>query len=152
MKSPKVGDVFEIATTKGKAFFQYVLNKPDTGQLIRILPGLYNDTNNLEELVKGNELFFVYFPLKAAYKQGILKHLGNYDVPKSFKPPRYMRSKSVDKDGNLIKWHIVDTETWHREPVSELSNDQKKLSPWGIWNDSLLIERLSNGWNLDKWV
>lgn len=153
LKRLKVGDVFEISTPNGNAFFQYVHNESDTGQLIKILPGLFSDKpDNIENLVKGDGLFFIYFPLKAAYKQGIVKVLGNEAVPENFSPPKHMRSKMVDKDGNLICWQIVDCKTLQRESVSELSAEQKKLSPWGIWNDTLLIERLSSGWTLDNWI
>ena len=53
--------------------------------------------------------------------------------------------------GEFLGWHIVDTETWQRQLVKTLSPEQKKLSPWGIWNDTLLIENLVNDWSLEKW-
>jgi hypothetical protein len=37
----KLGDVLEIETTKGLAYFQYTHQHPVYGGLIRVLPGLY---------------------------------------------------------------------------------------------------------------
>jgi hypothetical protein len=153
MAKLNVGDIFEIKTAKGKSFFQYVYSNTNVGELIRILPGLYQDnTPDLKEIVKSNELFYVHFPLKAAVKQKIVNFIGNYDIPKDFEIPKYMRSKKVDQKGNFICWQIINYETWVRESVIELSNDQKKLSPWGVWNDTLLAERLSEKWTPEKWV
>ena len=37
--------------------------------------------------------------------------------------------------------------------VKELTGGgQKELSPWGIWNDTLLIERMMEGWTPEKWI
>ncbi|GGA49178.1 hypothetical protein [Psychrobacillus lasiicapitis] len=55
-------------------------------------------------------------------------------------------------NGVLICWHIIDYDTWSRENVERLSKEQKQLSPWGIWNDTLLKQRLAEGWTLDKWI
>lgn len=153
MKRIKIGDVFRIKTDNGIAYFQYVFNNKTIGELIRILPGLYEEQlNNLSDLVEEKELFFIHFPLKAAYKQEIVNFVDNFDLPKSLKLPRYMRSKKVDNESKLISWQIIDYNTWKRESVNKLSPEQIKLSPWGTWNDTLLIERLSEGWTLDKWL
>jgi hypothetical protein len=53
--------------------------------------------------------------------------------------------------GEFLGWHIVNTATWHNTLVKNLSSEEKKLSPWGIWNDTLLIERLTNDWSLENW-
>lgn len=152
VKRIKVGDVFEINTPKGKAYLQYVYNNPDITELIRVLHGkYYEQPNDLSSIIEGNELYLVHFPLKVAYKRGIVKLIGRFNVPNEFQIPKNMRSLHVDVDGNRI-WYIVDYDTWRREPVKELSNEQIKLSPWGTWNDTLLIERISEGWTLDKWI
>lgn len=149
----KVGDVFQILTPKGKAYIQYVFNNETIGELIRVFPGLYdNQPINLEEIVTRNEEYFVHFPVKAANKQKLIDKMGNYGLPKGFDIPKLFRTIIKDNDGNLIGWHIIDYDTWQRETVKELTGEQKKLSPWGTWNDTLLVERISQGWTLDKWV
>lgn len=150
MKKIKLGDIFEITTPKGKAYLHYVNKDKTTGELIRVLQGLYKEEpTDLDKLVGSSELFYVSFPLSYAYKKGIVKVVGNYN-PLIFDIPKYMRSEHIIK-GNFLGWHIINTNTWERTLVKNLTDEQKKLSPWGIWNDTLLIEKLTNNWNLDKW-
>lgn len=60
----KTGDVFEIETSNGLAFFQYVHKDETIGSLIRILPSLHEDIQSdmLNELVKQKELYLIHFP------------------------------------------------------------------------------------------
>ena len=153
MKKITIGDVFSINTPKGIAYFQYVYKDSDGIELIRILPGLFsNIPADLGDLVRQKELFFISFPLSAAYRKKIVELVGGYSIPEDFQRPKFMRIRNADRDGNLINWYIVDTDTLKREKVLELTEEQKKLSPWGSWNDTFLIERLTEGWTLDKWV
>lgn len=152
MKKIAVGDVFRIDTPKGKAYFQYVYKDETDVELIRIFPGLFLDEpSNWEEFIKQKEQFLIFFPLAAAYKKKIVLLVENYPIPEGFQKPKYMRTKNVDAQGKFINWHIVDVETLKREQVIELNETQKKLSPWGVWNDTLLVERLTENWTLDKW-
>lgn len=153
MKRIKVGDVFEIDTPKGRAYIQYVLKNKMIGELIRVLPGVYeNQPDNLLQIVNAKEEYFVHFPVKAANKQKIINLMGNFGLPKGIDIPKQFRTKKMDKHGTPIGWQIIDYETWQRETVDELLDEHKKISPWGIWNDTLLIERISQGWNLDNWI
>lgn len=153
MKKIEIGDLFEIDTPRGKGYFQYAYSDKLNGALIRVLPGLYVDQiQDIMSLVVTKESYFIYFPLKAAYKRGIVKMVGNYELPIDLKLPKQMRSKNVDKNGNLICWFIIDCDTWQRINVQKLTEEQKKLSPWGIWNDTLLIERMVEGWTPEKWI
>jgi len=137
MKSIQLGDVFEIPAPSGKEIFQYVHQHKTIGELIRILPGLYETTpENIDPIVNQKELYFVHFPLKAAYRRGIVDCLGNFDIPQSVSIPAHFRDKHVVR-GDFICWHIVDYATWKRTSVKELSKEQVMLSPWGVWNDTL---------------
>lgn len=146
----KLGDIFEINTTKGKAYLHYIYKDKTVGDLIRVLPGLYSDRpDNLLKLAGSKETFMVFFPLSAAYKQKIVEQVGHYPTD-SFKKPKHMRIEHIIR-GEFLGWHIVDTETWQRQLAKTLTPEQKKLSPWGIWNATLLIENLTNDWTLEKW-
>lgn len=151
MKRIQIGDVFEIITPKGKGYFQYVYNNKKITELIRILPSLYlEQPKDMVQVVTKKEVYFVHFPLKAAYRRRIVKLVGSYDLPNELELPKKMRT--VYRVGNLMCWHIVDYNTWKRESVKELNEEQKKLSPWDIWNDTFLIERLAEGWTPEKWI
>jgi hypothetical protein len=69
---------------------------------------------------------------------------GNFNLPQDFVLPKIFRSKCTIK-GQFINWHIIDYETWKIEQVQGLSDEQKQLSPWETWNDTLLKERLDEG-------
>lgn len=150
MTKIKIGDIFEINTPKGKAYLHYIYKDSVTGELIRVLPGLYSERPvNFNELAALKERYIVSFPLTAANKQKIVEQVGSYTV-NNFNKPKKMRIEHNIR-GEFLGWHIVDTDTWQRQLVKELNSEQKKLSPWGIWNDTLLIENLVNNWSLENW-
>ncbi len=153
MRKAQIGDLFGIETPKGIGFFQYVyLNPKDDIELIRVLPGLYaEEPQNMENLVSQKEVYFIQFPVRAAYRRKIIHLFGRYEIPSGIEvPPKQMRTTHFIRR-EFICWHIVDFETAQRVSVKELSDEQKKLSPWGIWNDTLLIEKMVEGWTPEKW-
>ena len=145
----KTGDIFEIKTSKGKAYLHYIFKDETNGDLVRVLPGLYSDQpDDVESLASADESFLVFFPLSAANRKKIVEKVGHYTS--DYTRPEYMRTEHYIR-GEFLGWHIIDTDTWQRELVKELNDSQKQLSPWGIWNDTLLVERLEEGWTLDSW-
>lgn len=152
MRRIKIGDVFEIKTSEGKGYLQYVFANKTIGELIRVFPQQYSeDFGEVSSVIKSEDYYFVYFPLKAALKQELVQFVHNFSIPSEVKLPDQMRARNVDKDGNFVSWQIVDYSTWQRTNVKELSPSDKKLSPWGTWNDTLLVERIEEGWKPEKW-
>ena len=154
LKNVKYGDVFELATTMGMAYFQCVKETPVTeSEIIRIFPGVYKDviSAKLDELAKQQEIFFVQFPVKYGVRKNVIKFVGNFNVPENTVVPKYYRDKHIVK-GEFISWHIIDIQTLKIESVRELSEEHRKLSPAGMWNDTLLAERIAEGWTPEKWV
>lgn len=150
MKRLKLGDLFELETSEGYAYVHFIYKDNKLGELIRILPQLYNARpSNLGEIVSHQERFMVFFPLSIARKRKIVNYVGNYNI-EGYNKPKYMRTEYTVK-GEFLGWHIIDTETWQRRLVKSLTSEEKKLSPWGIWNDTLLIERINQNWNIDDW-
>ena len=150
MSKIKIGDIFEINTSKGKAYLHYIFKDEVIGELIRVLPGLYSERPaSLDNLAKSKEKFMIFFPLSAANKRKIVENVGYYPAD-NFERPKYMRYDHNVR-GTFLGWHIVDTNTWHRQLVKSLTPEQKQLSPWDVWNDTLLIERLVSNWSLESW-
>lgn len=146
----KEGDIFEIETPKGKAYLHYIHKDKVTGELIRVLQGLYSERPIVfDELASLKERFIVSFPLSAAKKQNIVVRVGFYPAS-NYSKPKLMRTEYKVR-GELLGWHIIDTDTWQRQLTKTLTSEQKKLSPWGIWNDTLLVENLVNDWSLENW-
>lgn len=153
MKRIEIGDIFEIETPRGIGYLQYVYDNKAISELIRVFPGVFIESvKDLSRMASEKELYFVHFPLKAALRKGIVKRVGHFALPNDLRLPQKMRVEFTDKGGRVTHWHFVDYETWQRESVEILSPEQVKLSPWETWNDTLLIERMSQGWSLENWV
>ncbi|MBX3253666.1 MAG: hypothetical protein KF862_05950 [Chitinophagaceae bacterium] len=151
MSKIKLGDIFEIITPKGNAYLHFIHKSSETGELIRVLQGLYvKRPDNFDKLVTLEERYIISFPLSAADKKKLVEHVSYFPISK-FNKPKLMRTE-YNVGGKFLGWHLVDTETWQRQLVKTLTPEQKKLSPWGIWNDTQLIESLINDWSLENWV
>lgn len=146
MKKTEIGSIYSLKADKNKIFFQFV-STDKNGELIKVFTDEEND--NLNSLKISKNFFFIYFPISLAFKENIISYEGSVDL-RDFKKPLFMRSKHIIR-GDFKGWHIINIETLKREFVKELNEEQKKLSPFGIWNPSLLIERLKDGWNLNNW-
>lgn len=147
----EIGDVFEISTKKGKAYIQYVKAPKDNNEVekIKVCYSLYDLRPDDINKILNEDFFYLSFILKAAYKKGLVEKIGNYNLPENFEYPRYFRTEHMFKEDS---WQIIDSHTYKRESVDTLTEEHRKLSPWGTWNDTLLIERLEEGWRLENWI
>ena len=146
----ELGAVFELKTKQGNAYLHYIYEDKELGELVRVLPGFYTERpTSFDEVARGQERYMIFFPLAAASKRKLVEQVGAYPTA-GFHKPKYMRTPHTVK-GAFLGWHIVDTDTWHRQLVKTLTPAQKRLSDWGSWNDTLLVERLEQGWVLEDW-
>jgi hypothetical protein len=145
-KRIKLGDVIEVQTKSGLAYAQYALKKEQWGALLRILPGLFEQRPpDLCELVKAKERFVTFFPLQAAINRKIFDAVGNCDVPEwAQRLPLFRAAGYVDKLGKVHDWWLWNGEREWR--IERLSEDQAKLPMRSVWNDTLLIQRIEEGW------
>jgi hypothetical protein len=126
-------------------------NRAGAGELIRVLEGCHTQQpENLDVFVEKKEAFKVFFPLSYAVKRGIVEYVASYSDIKHSKP-QFMRTEHAIR-GEFLGWHIVNTDTLERRLVTVLSDGEKQLSPWGIWNDTLLKEMMEIEWSLEKWL
>lgn len=145
-----IGDIVEISTSKGLAYAQFSHKQATHGALLRILPGIFELENvELDQLIKKTAQFSVFFPLQAAVNQNIFKIVGNYPVPESAQAFPLFRCAARDfRTGKVQAWWFWDgVKEWR---VGDITADQRKLSIRGIWNDTLLIERIEAGWTPEK--
>jgi hypothetical protein len=151
MGKVKPGDVFEINTKIGKCYLQYCLLNANGVELIRVLAGVYKtQPSNISEIVGAPERYVVHFPVAAAFRKKLIALIDNFPLPPGFSKPHLMRATYLSQ-GKFLGWHIIDTKTLQRRYVKELSVAERFLSPWGIWNDTFLKERLVEGWSLENW-
>lgn len=149
-KKIELGDIFKLKTDKGYVYLQCVRIPEDKRQEVELIR-IYNDVHPTQTtdltLIQKSSYFYLSFVLQAAYNRKIVEKVGNALLEPDFKAPRYFRTENPFGEG----WQIVDSETMHRQTFKELTDEQKKLSPWGGWNDTLIIERLDEGWTLENW-
>ena len=149
-KKIEIGDIFELQTNKGYAYMQCVRIPEDKRQdleLVRVYYKVHPSKTMDISIIQESSFFYLRFVLQAAYNRKIVDKIGNASLEPNFHHPRYFRTENAFGDG----WQIIDSANWHRETKKELTAEQKKISPWGTWNDTLLIERLDEGWTLENW-
>lgn len=143
-----LGDIFEIETKKGKGFMQYVKEPKNNTRLekVRIFYDLHKDAPKELSTIVGKDSFYLSFPIKSALNKNILKYVGNVPLPLDFIFPKYFRTENIFGSG----WSIINIEGG-QSTVEELSDKEIMMSPWGTWNDTLLIDNLEKGWRLENW-
>lgn len=145
----KVGDVFEIETAKGRAYFQYFGKAPVMGALIRVLPGTYDADPELSKLVEEKTNFWVFFPVSASLKQGVIKKKGNFPLPVHSKEMPVFRSGIINQETKRVNtwWFWDGTQEWM---VGSITDEQRKMPIKAAWNDTMLIKRIEDGWLPEK--
>jgi len=152
MKKYIIGDIFEIKTKKGNGYFQYVYDDELNGEMIRIFYKLHKKRLvTFKSFVGDKEYYYVGFPLKFAVKRKLVELVGHVDIENDFEKPKYARDSHIIR-GEFFGWHIIDRTTLKQVLVQELTEDQKKLSLFGIVNDTYIKDRFEEGWTLENWL
>jgi Regulator of ribonuclease activity B len=157
LRKAKIGDVFEIETPRGHGYIQYTHDAPSLGQLIRVLPGLYQQRPDVKKLVCEGELYFVFYPLNYALRDGSVKLVFQEALPASIVPFPTMRKRAgEDRNGKPTSWLIGDGskqstfgEFAHllRVRDEDLTTEQRKLSIGStLWPHPVLVKELTRGW------
>ncbi len=88
------------------------------------------------------------FPVNVALKKGLIDFVKNIDLPDDFAAPRYFRTEHYLHPS---EWLIIDKKTNEIKHLKTLTDEQLKLSPNSVLNDTYLKERLEEGWKLENW-
>jgi hypothetical protein len=153
-----IGDVVEIPTKLGNAYAQfsnYHSEPPKFGALLRVLPGLFRERPiDFARLIAGKEVFSTFFPLQAAVNRGIVRIVGREPVPPHARKFPLFRAGNINPNtGKVEQWWLWDgTKSWK---IDKLSDEQLDLPIEGVWNDTMLIQRIEQGWtprNADYFV
>jgi hypothetical protein len=144
----RVGDIFEIRTSRGRAYFQYTHEHsapPRFGSLIRVLPGFYDEPpKTFESLVERPHVFMVFFPLNAAIRQGIVRRVANLPVPPRLREFPVFRDGLEDPaTGKVRDWWLWDGKREWR--VGTLTEEQRSFPIRQSVNDTMLITMIEHG-------
>lgn len=145
----KIGDIVEIKTGKGLVYAQYThkhQKHPRYGALLRVFRKFYGvRPRDFTELARNRPTFMCFFPLGAAVNRGIVSIAGNVVVPLEAQAfPTFRSGIGGLSTGRVKVWWLWDGEKEWR--VGEITAEQRRLSIRGVWNDTLLIERIESGW------
>jgi len=139
--------VIEIPTPKGLAYAQFTHKVPRYGALLRVLPGLFPQRpSDFTELVRQRPVFSTFFPLGAACNREIVYVVASESIPPHSSSLPIFRNSHLDRTGKRVgPWYLWDGQREWR--VETLDNQQfRDYPPLGVWNDTLLVERILTGW------
>lgn len=140
---PQIGDVIEIDTPRGRGYLQLTHRHRQEGDLVRGLPGTYEEQPPLAELVARDELFLTFFPLEAALRRGLVRVVGNEPVPRRNRSfPKFLTEGAIDASGTVRNWWLWDGRK-ERFLGEELPPEYADLPTRQIVNDAVLREWLS---------
>ncbi|MEO8217970.1 MAG: hypothetical protein ABI718_12890 [Acidobacteriota bacterium] len=101
---------------------------------------------NFAHLMRQKERFSTFFPLGAAVSRNIVSIAAHEEVPPHWQQfPMFKAAGNRDpKTGRVTDWWLWDGES--QERIRALAPEQQQLPILAVWNDTLLVERISNGW------
>lgn len=148
-RTVQIGDVIEVPTKLGYAYAQfshYHSKPPRYGALLRILPGIFRERpKDFAELVAKREEFSVFFPLQAAIDKGIFSVVANEAIPPKAKQFPLFRAGNINPaTGKVEQWWLWDGDESRR--TEGLTDKQLDLPIKSIWNDTMLVKRIEQGW------
>ena len=151
---PQIGDVIEIETPAGLAYAHYTHKHdvpPCWGALLRVLPGIHGiRPADFAPLVRERPIFMTFFPLGAACRRRIVRVVANETVPPHATPFPTFRNSHRDRSGRRVPPHFLwdGKREWRVEGLSD--HELREYPPLGVWNDTLLVERIVSGWSHEK--
>jgi hypothetical protein len=150
-KRPVLGDVVEIPLVGGFAYAQYVFkhtDPPQYGELIRVLPGVFDvPPDNLQALVEGPDRFVQFYPLGVAVSARFVRIVGQFDVPDRFRTLPLFKAGGFNdpKTKEIRSWWLWDGQkSWQEDPLAVEHYD---LPDRGIVGHPLLMELIETGWH-----
>ncbi|WP_145291857.1 hypothetical protein [Pirellulimonas nuda] len=146
MKSDVVGAVLEIPTSSGLAYALCTHYQRGYGALLRVFEKLYGTRpSDVPRIAEDGVRFSVFFPLEQAIKQRVFSIVGQVAIPDELQSFPVFRAGVIDpKTKKVATWWLWDGHTEWR--VGQLKPEQRKLPIRGIWNDTMLVERIVSDW------
>lgn len=146
------GEIFYLQSKTGKIYLRFIkpaktVQELDIVEVFYKIHGTDNDVNS-EEIINGGS-FYLRFPGISALRKKIIKHFSYKETNEEFMIPTLFRTENPFGDG----WNIIDAkkDKYIEIGLLKLTPEQLKLSPWPVWNDTILIENLEAGWRLENW-
>ena len=146
----KFGDIFELKTSKGLAYLQYVneyTKPPNYGKLVRVLDGTFQDRpTDFKQLVKRKELFYTFIPLSVSVRRKDIQLVEHEEVTKEFKKMPIFRTEGINetRTGFVNQWGLWDGN--ERRKIGNLKQKYINISSLATCNTAYIRERIEMGW------
>jgi hypothetical protein len=116
------------------------------GSLIRVFAGVHSDTpENLNGFVEQEAAFWTFFPVAASLKNSVIQKEASGSIPEHAQLMPLFRTGTIDPATKRVEnWWLWDGDkSWQ---IGKLAEEQRRLPIRGNWNDTLLRERIEQGW------
>lgn len=99
-KRPQIGDVIEIATSRGLTYAQFTHKHSLYGALLRVMPGFHSSRpEDLSAIILAEPQFSTFFPLATACSKGIVHVVANKAISESLRMFPTFRASVKGQDG-----------------------------------------------------
>jgi len=141
---PLIGDIVEIPVGTKLAYAQFTHKHRQYGSLLRVLPGIRDARPTaFAELASGDHQFIAFFPLGAACNRKIVSVVAHESIPPHAQAFPVFRACVRTKDGRGPYWLWDGVKEWK---IGDLQPGMEKLPIRGVVNDTLLVQRILQGW------
>ena len=141
---PRIGDVIEITVGSGFGYGQYTHKHAAYGALLRVLPQVFETRpDDFSWVAVAAPQFLTFFPLGAACSRGIVQIVDTQPLsPEAQVFPLFRTSAGIgNKKGSWWLWD--GSKEWC---IGDLQPGMETLPLRGVINDTLLVERIKEGW------
>jgi hypothetical protein len=137
----RLGDIIEVPTPNGLSYVQYTQKHPIMGHPIRVLPGTHESRPaDLAALADSHELYYAFMFLAEAIRKEDVQIVGHAEVPIRNRPFPLFRAKGLGS-----AWWLWDGDREWK--VGDLTEDTRVLPIRAIWDATMLIHRITEGWH-----
>jgi hypothetical protein len=138
------GDIFEIEIDGQYHYGILTHVHPEYGELVRMVRGGFSTRVTHHPIYEANETDLIFFfPLAAAIRKDIVRLIGHERLSDTLSKFPCFRVRGVGS-----AWWVWDGESEHK--IGALTNDIRNLPIRGIWNDTILKERVRSGYSADR--
>ncbi|MGA1833425.1 hypothetical protein [Rhizobium wenxiniae] len=145
-KRLKLGDIFQILTSRGVSYAQYTHRNAEYGYLIRVFSKAYRQVpRDFSVVVEGELQFSTFFPAQSAVNQGLISVVANAPVPSQLKHFPIFRSRNGGPGGSLWLWDGAISTRLERD----LRPEEMRYPTRAMVSAPLLIERIEVGYRAE---
>jgi hypothetical protein len=150
-KSIKLGDMFEVETSKGLGYFQVIYSNQKMGECVRAFEEIYpGRINDIDALAAKQHMFITFIPVIYMARIKLAVNVGNAAIPEFAQKLPLFRSGLPDVNGHVKTWWLSNEETGEEKKYGPLTPEILPLPRAGIWTPRLLILGIEQGYRLSN--